>query len=55
MLDQLNELLDSVINDERFLVSTATMLKKFYDELVAVGFTEGQATKIVVNYKMIGT
>ena len=51
MLDQVNELLEMMMNDDRVFPNIAKMMKQLFDELVKVGFTEEQAASIVSNYK----
>ena len=51
MLDQVNEMMEMAMNDEKFMPNIAKMMKKLFDELVKAGFTEEQAARIVANYK----
>lgn len=51
MLDQVNEIMESMINDDRFFKNISVMMRKLYDSLVAEGFTEDQATQIIANFK----
>ena len=54
MMDQLNEVMETILNDEKFLKNTALIIKKLHDELIEVGFSEDAATKICSNYKTTG-
>ncbi len=53
-LDQINEMTEALINDERLIPNIAKISKKLFYELVATGFTPDQAVQIVANYKMTG-
>ena len=54
MLDQLNDIMEEMMGDERLLPNIAKFMKSFFDELVSAGFTDEQATMIAANYKMTG-
>lgn len=54
MIDQVNEILEAMMNDDRIFPNIAKMMKQLYDELIKVGFTEDQAAQIVANYKAAG-
>ena len=48
MLDQLTEVLETVLKNEKLMKLVASIYKKFYDALIEAGFTEDQAIKIVI-------
>lgn len=52
MIEELNELIGAMADDENLFGNFAKMMKRYYDELVAAGFTEEQAMSIVVNHKV---
>ena len=52
MIEQVNEFLEAIIADENIFHNTAKMMRKLYKALLAEGFTEEQATKIVANYSL---
>ena len=52
MLEQANQIMEAIINDESLLKNTALLLRKFYEELVEVGFTTEEAARICASYKM---
>ena len=54
MIDQLNEILEAIIEDERLSPNVAILMKQLFDELIKIGFTEDQAIQIVENYKATG-
>ena len=54
MIEQLNEILEAVIDDEKIMLNIAKLSKKLFDELIKQGFTEGQAIQIVANYSATG-
>ena len=51
MLDEVNMMLENILNDEKMLPNIAKIMKKYYDALIAEGFSEDIATKIASNYK----
>ena len=55
MLDQINEVLESMMDDPKFFGNIAKMMKRLHDELVAVGFTSEQACRIIANFKATGS
>ncbi len=54
MVDQVNELLEEMMNDEKVFPNIAKMMKQLFDELIKAGFTEEVAAKLVSNYKIMG-
>lgn len=54
MLNQVNDLIEHIHDDPKFIPGLARLLKRMYDELIAVGFTDDQASRIVANYKAVG-
>lgn len=52
MLDQVSEVMEAAIIDEKFIPNIARMMKRLFDELVKAGFNEEQAASIVANYKL---
>lgn len=53
-MTMMNELIEAIKEDEKFLPGIASLLWKFYNELMAAGFSEEQAAKIVSNYNVGG-
>ena len=51
-MTMMNELIEAIKEDEKFLPGIADLLWKFYNELMAVGFTKEEAVKIVSNYNI---
>ena len=54
MIEALNELMESMASDDDLFRNMAKMTKRYYDELIIVGFTPEQAVAIVINFKMAG-
>lgn len=54
MIEHVNELLEALIEDERFIPNVVKLMKKMYDELVSAGFSEESACRIVANFKATG-
>ena len=54
MIDQVNEILEAMMADERVFPNIAKMMKQLFDELVKAGFTDEQAASIVSNYNVTG-
>lgn len=55
IMKQVNQAIEMVINDENLIPNIAKVVKKLYDELLEIGFTEGQAILIASNYKAGGS
>lgn len=53
-IEMLSGMIETIINNEKFIPNIARLMKKLYDELLAVGFTDEQASRIVSNYKATG-
>lgn len=51
-MTMMNELIEAIKEDEKFLPGIASLLWKFYNELMEVGFTKEEAVKIVSNYNI---
>ena len=52
MFDEVNEIMEAMINDDRFFKNVSTIMRKLYDALVAEGLTKDQATQIIANFKV---
>ena len=54
MIDQMNELIEELIKDEKLIPNIARLIKHVYDELIKSGFTPEQAIQIAANFKATG-
>lgn len=54
-IKMMNELLDTLIEDDTLFPKIAKLLNKLHLALMAEGFSEEQATRIVANYKPTGS
>lgn len=54
MLDQICDMMEAMNEHERLFPIIAKTMRKLYSELIAAGFSEEEATRIVANYKATG-
>lgn len=54
MMDQLSDMLEVMNEHDRLFPMIAKTMRRLYNELIAAGFSEEEATRIVANYKATG-
>lgn len=50
---EINEFLEGLINDDRVVKNVAKLHKKFFDELICVGFSEDQTIQILTSRELV--
>ena len=53
-MDQMNQLIEGIIDDEKLIPNMARLIKKLYDELIKLGFSKEEAVNIASNYNIKG-